>query len=128
MRDYLLAVVDEAQLRRMLRRILDPDEFLSPWGLRSLSKDHEAHPFRFADQEVRYEPGEADVKIMGGNSNWRGPVWFPTTYLMIESLRTLGEAYGARFTVPADGRSGPPVTLDAGGRGSGEPLDPHLHP
>jgi hypothetical protein len=111
-RDYLLAIVDDAQLRRMLQRILDPDEFLSSWGLRSLSKDHEAHPFHFADQEVRYEPGEADVKIMGGNSNWRGPVWFPTTYLMIESLRTLGEAYGPQFRVPTDGRSGPPVTLE----------------
>jgi hypothetical protein len=110
-RDYLLAVVDDVQLRRMLQRILDPDEFLSPWGLRSLSREHEAHPFRFGDQEVRYEPGEADVKIMGGNSNWRGPVWFPTTYLMIESLRTFGEACGPQFTVPADGRSGPPVTL-----------------
>jgi len=109
--DYLLALVDDTQLRRMLQRILDPDEFLSPWGLRSLSKDHDVHPFRFADQEVRYEPGEADVKIMGGNSNWRGPVWFPTTYMMIESLRTLGEVYGPRFTVPMAGRSGPPVPL-----------------
>src|SRR5215208_1157134 len=110
-RDYLLAIVDEAQLRRMLQRVLDPDEFLSPWGLRSLSREHEVRPFHFADQEVRYAPGEADIKIMGGNSNWRGPVWFPTTYVMIESLRTLGEAYGPRFTVAADGRSGPPVTL-----------------
>ncbi|MDF3042522.1 MAG: hypothetical protein K0Q71_5228 [Thermomicrobiales bacterium] len=110
-RDYLLAVVDDAQLRRMLQRILDPDEFRSPWGLRSLSRDHEAHPFHFGDQQVRYEPGEAEVKIMGGNSNWRGPIWFPTTYLMIESLRTLGEAYGLRMTVPANGRSGPPLTL-----------------
>jgi hypothetical protein len=109
--DYLLAIVDDAQLSRMLQRILDPEEFLSPWGLRSLSKYHDAHPFRFADQEVRYEPGEAEVKIMGGNSNWRGPVWFPTTYLMIESLRTLGKAYGPRFTVPMAGRSGPPVPL-----------------
>ena len=49
---------------------------------------------------------------MGGNSNWRGPVWFPTTFLLIESLRTLGKAYGPTFTVPADGRSGPPVTLE----------------
>ncbi|HLL50043.1 MAG TPA: hypothetical protein VK356_05180, partial [Thermomicrobiales bacterium] len=111
-RDYVLSVVDQEQLKRMLKRILDPDEFLSPWGLRSLSKVHEAHPFRFADQEVRYEPGEAEVKIMGGNSNWRGPVWFPTTFLLIESLRTLGKAYGPAFTVPADGRSGPPVTLE----------------
>ena len=108
---YVLAVVDESQLTRMLRRIVDRDEFLSPWGLRSLSRYHDAHPFRFADQEVRYEPGEAEVKIMGGNSNWRGPVWFPTTFLMIESLRTLGTAYGPAYTVPADGRSGPPVTL-----------------
>ena len=108
---YLLAVVDGGQLRRMLQRILDSDEFLSAWGLRSLSKEHDANPFRFADHEVRYEPGEADVKIMGGNSNWRGPVWFPTTYLMIESLRTLGKAYGPQFTVPAHGLSGPPVTL-----------------
>jgi hypothetical protein len=110
-RNYLLAIVDDAQLRRMLQWVLDPDEFLSAWGLRSLSKDHQVHPFRFADQEVGYEPGEADTKIMGGNSNWRGPVWFPTTYLMIESLRTLGEAYGPSFMVPAHGRSGPPVTL-----------------
>jgi hypothetical protein len=110
-RDYLLAVVDEAQLRRMMQRVLDPDEFLSPWGLRSLSREHGVHPFRFADQEVRYAPAEADVKIMGGNSNWRGPVWFPTTYVMIESLRTLGEAYGSHFMVAADGKFGPPVTL-----------------
>jgi hypothetical protein len=72
---------------------------------------HDTHPFRFADQEVRYEPGEADVKIMGGNSNWRGPVWLPTTFLLIESLRTLDTVYGPAFTVPAHGRSGPPVTL-----------------
>jgi hypothetical protein len=109
--DYVLAVVDEAQLKRVLQRMLDPDEFLSPWGLRSLSKVHDAHPYYYADQEVRYEPGEADVKIMDGNSNWRGPVWFPTTFLMIESLRKLGKAYGPAFTVPADGRSGPGVTL-----------------
>jgi hypothetical protein len=110
-RAYLLAVVNDAQLRRMLQRVLDPDEFRSPWGLRSLSQDHELHPFSFGDHEVRYEPGEADAKIMGGNSNWRGPIWFPTTFLMIESLRTLGETYGSRLTVPADGRSGPSMTL-----------------
>jgi hypothetical protein len=109
-RVYVLSVVDETQLRRLLRRLLDAEEFGSAWGLRSLSKRHEAHPFRFADQEVQYEPGEAAAKIMGGNSNWRGPVWFPTTFLMIESLRKLGKAFGAAVTVPADGREGP-VTL-----------------
>ena len=108
---YVLAVVNADQVQRLLQRMLDPAEFLSPWGLRSLSKEHEAHPFHFADQVVRYEPGEATVQIMGGNSNWRGPVWFPTTFLMIEALRTLDRAYGSALTVPAAGRAGPPVTL-----------------
>ncbi|HET9234648.1 MAG TPA: glucosidase, partial [Candidatus Eisenbacteria bacterium] len=110
-RVYVLSPVDEPQLRRMLQRILDPEEFGSPVGLRSLSKHHDAHPFRFADQMVKYEPGEADVKIMGGNSNWRGPVWFPTTFLMIESLRKLGKAHGPDLTVPSQGHTGPDETL-----------------
>jgi hypothetical protein len=96
---WLLAIVDEDQLRRILGRVLDPEEFLSPWGLRSLSKHHAASPFRYGDSEVRYEPGESDSKIKGGNSNWRGPVWFPTTFLLIESLRKLGAAYGPTVTV-----------------------------
>jgi hypothetical protein len=108
---YALALVDDAQLRRMLARLLDPEEFLSPWGPRSLSRVHDATPYRFGEQEVRYEPGEADVKIMGGNSNWRGPVWLPTTFLLIESLRKLDKAYGPAFTVPAHGTTGPPLTL-----------------
>jgi hypothetical protein len=107
----VLSLVDQPQLERMLRRALDPGEFLSAWGLRSLSKHHETHAFHFADQVVRYEPAEADVKIMGGNSNWRGPIWFPTTFLMIESLRKLGKAYGHDMTVPAHGPSGPRLTL-----------------
>src|SRR5690606_18469040 len=108
---FVLAVVDQHQLRRLLARRLDPEEFRSPWGTRSLSKHHADHPYRFGEQEVRYEPGEADVKLMGGNSNWRGPVWFPTTFLLIESLRKLGKAYGDTLTVPADGDAGPMVTL-----------------
>ncbi|MBA2521292.1 MAG: glucosidase [Chloroflexia bacterium] len=107
----LLTIVDETQLRQLLHRLLDPAEFLSPFGVRSLSRHHEAHPFRFADQEVRYEPGEADVKLMGGNSNWRGPIWFPTTFLLIESLRKLGKAYGPAFTVPVAGGADAPATL-----------------
>ncbi|MFM1846922.1 MAG: hypothetical protein RL417_396, partial [Pseudomonadota bacterium] len=67
----VLGVVDENQLRRIVSRILDPGEFLSDWGIRSLSKVHENQPFRFGDSEVRYEPGESDCKIKGGNSNWR---------------------------------------------------------
>jgi hypothetical protein len=61
--------------------------------VRSLSKYHEAHPFSFGGREVRYEPAEADVKIKGGNSNWRGPIWFPTSYLLIESLRRFDDAH-----------------------------------
>ncbi|MGH7322220.1 MAG: MGH1-like glycoside hydrolase domain-containing protein [Candidatus Rokuibacteriota bacterium] len=108
---HVLAVVDQEQMMGLLRRILDADEFLSPFGLRSLSKHHEAHPFHFGQSHVRYEPGEAESKIKGGNSNWRGPVWFPTTFLMIESLRKLGTAYGPTLQVPADGRDGPLKSL-----------------
>ncbi len=102
---HVLTIVDQEQLRRMLERLWDPAEFRSAWGMRSLSKYHEQHPFELAGRSVRYEPGEADCKIKGGNSNWRGPLWFPTSFLMIESLRKLRKAYGANFTFTAkDGR------------------------
>lgn len=95
----VLGVVDETQLRRIVARILDPSEFLSEFGIRSLSKFHEHEPFRFGESEVRYEPAESDCKIKGGNSNWRGPIWFPTSLLLIESLRKLGQAFGDGLTV-----------------------------
>jgi hypothetical protein len=113
-RVLLCALVDEGQMRGLLARLLDPAEFLSPYGMRSLSKYHEKHPFRFGNASVNYEPAEAVSKIKGGNSNWRGPVWFPTSFLMIESLRKLGTAYGPTFTVapPGDhGEEGEPHTL-----------------
>jgi Mannosylglycerate hydrolase MGH1-like glycoside hydrolase domain len=102
-RVHVCAIVDQEQMRAIIRRIVDPEEFLAPWGMRSLSKVHGSSPFRLASREVRYEPAEAETKIKGGNSNWRGPVWLPTTFLMIESLRKLGTAYGPDFTVPAPG-------------------------
>jgi hypothetical protein len=102
-RVHICAIVDEDQMRGLLRRVLDPEEFLSPYGLRSLSKYHEAHPFHFGASTVSYEPAEAVSKIKGGNSNWRGPVWFPTSFLMIESLRKLGTAYGPEMQVAAPG-------------------------
>ncbi len=108
-RVHICAIVDEDQLRALLRRLVDPEEFLSPYGLRSLSKHHEHVPFRFGDKVVNYEPAEAVSKIKGGNSNWRGPVWFPTSFLMIESLRKLGTAYGPHFTVMAPDESGAAV-------------------
>ncbi|MBV8552142.1 MAG: glucosidase [Acidobacteriaceae bacterium] len=105
-KQYELTIVDEGQLRRLLERLLNPEEFLSPHGIRSMSKYHEQHPFTFGYSEVRYDPAESDNKIKGGNSNWRGPLWFPTTFLIIDSLRTLGAGYGEDFklSLPHDSR------------------------
>ncbi len=108
---YVLAIVDEDQLKGILEKLIDPNEFLSDYGIRSLSKYHEEHPFIFGSREVRYEPAESDNKIKGGNSNWRGPVWFPTTFLLIESLRKLGKAYGPQFSVQLADGSGREATL-----------------
>ena len=91
---HVLTIVNDAQLGRILERVWDPAEFLSDYGIRSLSKAHEAQPFVFEGQTVGYEPAEAITKIKGGNSNWRGPIWFPTCFLLIESLRKLAKAYG----------------------------------
>jgi Mannosylglycerate hydrolase MGH1-like glycoside hydrolase domain len=110
-RVHVLAIVDEAQMKRLLERALDPGEFLSDYGLRSLSRCHAEHPFRRGALEVRYEPAEADTKIKGGNSNWRGPIWFPTSFLMIESIRKLGTAYGRGLKVRAGGEDGRDLAL-----------------
>ncbi|TWT88211.1 Mannosyl oligosaccharide glucosidase [Pseudobythopirellula maris] len=94
----LLSLVNKSRLERVLGRMFDPNQFLSPYGLRSLSKEHEQHPFRFEydgeEQQVGYEPAESGSYLFGGNSNWRGPVWFPTNYLMIESLQKFHHYYG----------------------------------
>jgi hypothetical protein len=103
---HVLAVVDEEQLQQLLARVVDPDEFLSPFGMRSLSKFHEEHPFVFEDASVGYEPAEAAGWLKGGNSNWRGPVWFPTTFLMIETLRKLEKAFGDEIQVAVDPAAG----------------------
>jgi len=112
-RCHILSIVDRHQLSRILERLFDPGEFLSPAGIRSLSKFHEQSPFAFGESEVRYSPAEADVKIKGGNSNWRGPIWFPTTYLIIESLLKSSEAFGPDFKVAAPGSGGRPITPQA---------------
>jgi hypothetical protein len=104
-RGYLLTIVDTDQMRRMLERVYDPAEFLSPYGIRSLSKAHERQPFELDGRIVGYEPAEAVSKLKGGNSNWRGPLWLPTTFLLIESLRKIGTAFGEsyRLRLPASG-------------------------
>ncbi len=108
---HVLAIADKEQMRRLLACVWDPKEFRSDYGLRSLSKDHKAPPFIFdQSRQVGYEPGESLEMIMCGNSNWRGPVWFPTTFMMIESLRKLSKAYGPLLEIKSPGE--PPVTLD----------------
>jgi hypothetical protein len=92
-----LSIVDREQLKRLLERIWDSSEFLSGYGIRSLSKYHREHPFAFGSSVVRYEPAEEDIKLKGGNSNWRGPIWFPTAYLIVESLRKYSEGLGPDF-------------------------------
>ncbi|MEO0446210.1 MAG: glucosidase, partial [Verrucomicrobiota bacterium] len=99
----LLSMVSRSRLERVLARLFDPEKFLSPYGIRSLSKQHETHPFRIELEgtchEVRYTPAESDNYLFGGNSNWRGPVWFPINFLLIESLHHYHHYFGSDFTV-----------------------------
>ncbi len=110
---HLLTIVDLPQLRRLLERLHDREEFLSRFGIRSVSKHHLAHPFVYDGHAVVYEPAESSSKLKGGNSNWRGPIWFPTSFLLIESLRKLGTAFGDSFTVATSGSHGHPIPLNA---------------
>ncbi len=105
---YLLTICNIDQLKGLLNHMHDETEFLSRYGIRSLSKSHETKPFQYGNSVVGYEPAESASKMKGGNSNWRGPIWFPTTFLIIESLRKLGTAFGGHMPVvtPAsDGRA-----------------------
>ncbi len=95
----VLTVVSQDQLERMLRRVWDQNEFRSNYGMRSLSKVHQEQPFILGKNRVDYEPAEAICKLKGGNSNWRGPIWFPTSFLMIESMRKLKKAYGGSLQI-----------------------------
>jgi len=110
-----LRLIGSDRLHRLLDRLLDPAEFLSEYGPRSLSKAHQDNPFRSrlvpGMAPVRYEAGVCQRGIMGGNSNWRGPVWFPTTYLLIQALRLLGTGLGPSFTHPFPAPDGKPTTL-----------------
>jgi mannosylglycerate hydrolase MGH1-like protein len=111
----MLSIVDERRLRRLLAAMLDPEEFLSDHGLRALSKRHAANPLVVslggATSVLDYEPGEATTGLFGGNSNWRGPVWFPINYLLIETLRVYDRFLGDDFTVEFPTGSGNELTL-----------------
>ena len=112
----LVALTRGHRMKCLLRRMLDPQEFLSDYGIRSLSKYHKDHPYRLLihDEErvVNYEPAESQTGIFGGNSNWRGPVWFPINYLLIESLQQFHHYYGDDFKVECPTGSGTYLTLN----------------
>ncbi|MGZ4318786.1 MAG: MGH1-like glycoside hydrolase domain-containing protein [Gaiellaceae bacterium] len=112
----MLAIVDEQRLRRILAAMLDPAEFLSDHGIRSLSKRHQAQPLELDVDGVTatldYEPAESTSGLFGGNSNWRGPVWMPVNYLLIRALRTYHLLLGSGFTVECPTGSGQMLTLD----------------
>jgi hypothetical protein len=98
---HVLTILNQDQLRRMTARLCDANEFFSDYGIRSLSKAHQEHPFHFDGRTVGYEPAESIARLKGGNSNWRGPIWFPMGFLIIESLRKLGSAFGSTLGASA---------------------------
>jgi hypothetical protein len=109
------SILDEKRLRRVLARMLDENEFLSPYGIRSLSRFHEKHPFVFhtggREYRVPYLPGESDTGMFGGNSNWRGPIWMPVNGLILRALLQYYVYYGNDFTVECPTGSGRKMTL-----------------
>ena len=111
----LLGIPPKDRFLKTLRRLLDPNEFLSDFGIRSLSKAHGENPFVFVhggqSNEVRYVPGESDTGMFGGNSNWRGPIWFPTNFIIIESLERYDYFYGDSLKVEFPTGSGVEMSL-----------------
>src|SRR5262249_26443122 len=108
-------LVNGARLERILARMLDESEFLAPFGVRSLSAAHREHPLVLAidghPYSIDYEPGESTTGLFGGNSNWRGPIWFPLNFLIIEALQRFDACYGQRFKVECPTGSGQLLTL-----------------
>jgi hypothetical protein len=111
----LLSIVSAEQLRRVLKFMLDENEFLSPFGLRALSRVHQDQPYRLPvnrmEYRVDYDPAESSTNLFGGNSNWRGPIWFPVNYLLIESLQKFHHYLGDDFKVECPTGSGRYMTL-----------------
>jgi hypothetical protein len=111
----LLSIVDREQLRKVLRVMLDENEFLSPYGIRAVSRFHKDHPYVLpvngTEHRVDYEPAESTTGLFGGNSNWRGPIWFPLNYLLVESLQKFHHYLGEDFKVECPVGSGQMLTL-----------------
>jgi len=111
----LLSIADQDQLRCILKYMLDEREFLSPYGIRALSQFHRDHPYTLnvngTEHRVDYEPGECSTGLFGGNSNWRGPIWFPVNFLLVESLQKFHYYLGEDFKVEFPTGSGKMMTL-----------------
>jgi hypothetical protein len=111
----LLTLVRGHRMKRLLKRMLDPEEFLSAYGIRAISRYHLEHPYQLdlsgASYEVRYEPGESSTGLFGGNSNWRGPIWFPINFLLVEAIQKFHHYYGDDFLVECPTGSGRTLTL-----------------
>ncbi|MFZ3013694.1 MAG: glucosidase, partial [Nitrospira sp.] len=111
-----LSLVNPTRLKSVLRYMLDEEEFLSPYGIRALSRYHKDHPYVLSimgsDYRVDYEPAESSTGVFGGNSNWRGPIWFPVNYLLIESLQKFHYFLGDEYKVECPVRSGHLVPLN----------------
>lgn len=107
---HLFSLLRGSRLKKILKRMLDETEFLSDYGIRSLSKIHRENPYTFTSEgqhfSVDYQPGESTVHLFGGNSNWRGPVWFPLNFMIIESLQRFHHYYGEDFRVEHPTNSG----------------------
>lgn len=112
----LLSLLRGHRMKRLLKRMLDENEFLSAYGVRAISKVHESEPYAFRvdgmDLTVRYSPAESESGLFGGNSNWRGPIWFPVNFLIIESLQKFHHYYGDDFKVECPTGSGNFVTIN----------------
>ncbi|MCC9136177.1 glucosidase [Pontibacter silvestris] len=112
--DFLLSLMRGYRLEHLLKRLLDEEEFLSEYGIRSLSKHHLEHPYEFdhnGKHVIQYEPGESSSYMFGGNSNWRGPIWFPLNYLIIQALRKFYSFYGPTYVYEFPTGSGNKLNL-----------------
>jgi hypothetical protein len=113
---HLLSLLRGSRMKKLLRRMLDETEFLSDYGIRAISQIHRDHPYEFRWEGnamgVSYQPGESTSGMFGGNSNWRGPIWFPVNYLIIESLQKFYHYYGDEFKIECPTGSGHLMTID----------------
>ena len=127
---HLFSLLRGHRMKLLLKRMLDTNEFLSDYGIRSISKEYQEHPYHYflngADYEVRYNPAESDTGMFGGNSNWRGPIWMPVNYMLIQSLLKFQEYYTDDFRVEYPTSSGQYHSLAEIARVVEQPLKKHL--